>query len=165
MATSFFAAHFCVINLRRRLLFEGGIYILGKPADMNECWIRHIQASSPRGGERKGNTSPGPQNIFLEKGPHELILFYLPGLHLHAVPFSLCKLAELTPLMNWPCLLWVALPTSNTVTIVRCFQQYAQPVSPAVSCRNESYNMNSSPSTSWSLLSEITCIHESVWYV
>ena len=37
--------------------------------------------------------------------------------------------------------------TSETVTVARCCQQYAQPVSPAVSCGNDLYKTNS-PSAS-----------------
>ena len=36
-ATIFFAAHFV------RLLFKGGVYLFGKPADINNGWIRYVQ--------------------------------------------------------------------------------------------------------------------------
>ena len=27
-----------------RLLFEGGVYVFGKPTDINNCWIRYVRA-------------------------------------------------------------------------------------------------------------------------
>ena len=38
MATNYFTARFL------RLLFEGGFYFLKKPADIDNCWIGHVQA-------------------------------------------------------------------------------------------------------------------------
>ena len=40
-ATIFFAARFCVASIQGRPLFEGGIYFLGKPIDINDGWIRY----------------------------------------------------------------------------------------------------------------------------
>ena len=37
----FLAARFCVASIQGRPLFEGGIYFLGKPTDINNGWIRY----------------------------------------------------------------------------------------------------------------------------
>ena len=40
----FFAYYFFSLLVIVRLLFEGGVYFFGKPADINDGWIRYVQA-------------------------------------------------------------------------------------------------------------------------
>ena len=40
----FFAASFCAATVQGWLLFEGSVYFFGKPADINDDWIRYMGA-------------------------------------------------------------------------------------------------------------------------
>ena len=42
-APIYFSARFCAATIQGRLLFEGGVYFFGKPADTNDSWIRYEQ--------------------------------------------------------------------------------------------------------------------------
>ena len=56
-----------------------------------------FKAGPPKGGRNRGYFPGGPPNFFLEKWPHEAFkLFYLSGLHLHAVSLSFAFLDSMS---------------------------------------------------------------------